>query len=399
MSLDEFMSAESGMSRSAGVCNTMGTASTMASLTEALGIALPNNAALPAVDSRRRVLAHLTGNRIVQLVKDDVTPSKIMTREAFENAILLHAAIGGSTNAVVHLLALAGRLGVPLTLDDFDEIAREAPLLVNLMPSGQFLMEDFCYAGGVPAVMKELGPLLRRDAVTVSGKTQGELAHGGKVWNRQVIGTVEAPVGPSSGVWVLKGNLCPQGAILKPSAATPALLVHRGRAVVFEDIEDYHTRIDHPDLEVDATSILVLKGCGPKGYPGMPEVGNMGLPPKLLAQGVTDMVRISDARMSGTAYGTVILHVAPEAAAGGPLALVRDGDEIAFDGPNRSLDLLVSEVELIQRRHEWEAARQPSPYTRGWYRLYIDTVQQADTGVDLDFLVGKSSADVTRESH
>src|SRR3954451_6720453 len=295
MSLEEFMSAESGMSRSAGVCNTMGTASTMASLTEALGISLPNNAALPAVDSRRKVLAHLSGNRIVQLVKDDVKPSDILTREAFENAILMHAAIGGSTNAVVHLLALAGRLGVPLTLEDFDEIAREAPLLVNLMPSGKYLMEDFCYAGGAPAVAKELGPLYRRDAVTVSGKTQGEIADAAKVWNREVIGSLEAPIGPSSGVWVLKGNLCPQGAILKPSAASPALLTHRGRAVVFEDIEDYHARIDHPDLEVDETSILVLKGCGPKGYPGMPEVGNMGLPPKLLQKGVRDMVRISDA--------------------------------------------------------------------------------------------------------
>jgi dihydroxy-acid dehydratase len=399
MSLDEFMSAESGMSRSAGSCNTMGTASTMASLTEALGISLPMNAALPAVDSRRKVLAHLSGNRIVQLVKDDIKPSDIMTRQAFENAILMHAAIGGSTNAVVHLLALAGRLGVPLTLKDFDEIARDAPLLVNLMPSGKYLMEDFCYAGGAPAVAKELGPLYRRAAVTVSGKTQGQIADAAKVWNGEVIGSLEAPIGPSSGVWVLKGNLCPQGAILKPSAATPALLTHRGRAVVFEDIEDYHARIDDPDLDVDATSILVLKGCGPKGYPGMPEVGNMGLPPKVLATGVTDMVRISDARMSGTAYGTVILHVAPEAEAGGPLALVRNGDEIAFDGPNRSLKLLVDEAELARRRAAWEAARKPSKYARGWYKLYIDTVLQANTGVDLDFLVGKSSADVSRESH
>ncbi|MFI4965674.1 MAG: IlvD/Edd family dehydratase [Caulobacterales bacterium] len=399
MSLEAFMSAESGMSRSAGVCNTMGTASTMANLTEALGISLPNNGALPAVDSRRKVLAHLSGNRIVQLVKDDVKPSDIMTRAAFENAILMHAAIGGSTNAVVHLLALAGRLGVPLTLQDFDEIAREAPLLVNLMPSGKYLMEDFCYAGGGPAVAKELGPLYRRDAMTVSGKTQGQIADAAKVWNREVIGSLEAPIGPSSGVWVLKGNLCPQGAILKPSAATPALLTHRGRAVVFEDIEDYHARIDDPELDVDETSILVLKGCGPKGYPGMPEVGNMGLPRKVLETGVTDMVRISDARMSGTAYGTVILHVAPESEAGGPLALVRNGDEIAFDGPNRSLELLVDDAELARRRTAWEAARQPSKYTRGWYRLYIDTVLQADTGVDLDFLVGKSSADVTRESH
>ena len=399
MSLDEFLAAESSMSRSAGVCNTMGTASTMASLTEALGIALPNNAALPAVDSRRKVLAHLTGNRIVQMVKDDVKPSDILTREAFENAILMHAAIGGSTNAVVHLLALAGRVGIPLDLHDFDEIAREAPLLVNLMPSGKYLMEDFCYAGGAPAVMAELGSLFHREAITVSGRTQGEIADDAKVWNRDVIATREAPFGPSSGVWVLKGNLCPQGAILKPSAATPSLLTHRGRAVVFEDIEDYHARIDDPALEVDETSILVLKGCGPKGYPGMPEVGNMALPAKLLEKGVRDMVRISDARMSGTAYGTVILHVSPEAEVGGPLALVRNGDEIVFDGPNRSLELLVDEPELARRRAAWEAARPPSRYHRGWYRLYIDTVLQADQGCDLDFLVGKSSADVTRESH
>jgi dihydroxy-acid dehydratase len=399
MTLESFLRAESGMSRSAGVCNTMGTASTMASLTEALGIALPNNAALPAVDSRRRVLAHLTGNRIVQLVKDDVKPSDILTRQAFENAIRMHAAIGGSTNAVVHLLALAGRVGVPLTLEDFDELAREVPLLVNLMPSGKYLMEDFCYAGGAPAVAKELGSLYRRDAVTVSGLKQGAIADAAEVWNRDVIGTLDKPVGPSSGVWVLRGNLCPDGAILKPSAASPNLLTHRGRAVVFEDIEDYHARIDDPDLDADETSILVLKGCGPKGYPGMPEVGNMALPRKVLQKGVTDMVRISDARMSGTAYGTVILHVAPEAEAGGPLALVQTGDEIDFDGPNRRLDLLVDDAELARRRAAWEAARKPSKYDRGWYRLYIDTVQQADKGVDLDFLVGKSTSDVTRESH
>ena len=399
MTLADFMSAEAGMSRSSGVCNTMGTASTMASLIEALGMSLPHNAALPSVDSRRKVLAHMTGVRMVELVKQDIRLSQIVTREAFENAILMHAAIGGSTNAVVHLLALAGRVGVKLDLHDFDEIARDAPLLVNLMPSGKYLMEDFCYAGGCPAVMAELGSLLRRDAVTVAGVTQGEIADGAKVWNREVIGTMEAPIGPSSGVWVLKGNLCPRGAILKPSAATPALLTHTGKAVVFDSIEDYHARIDDPALEVDETSILVLKGCGPKGYPGMPEVGNMGLPPKLLVRGVTDMVRISDARMSGTAYGTVILHVAPEAEMGGLLALVRDGDEIVFDGPGRSLELRVDAAELARRRTQWEAARQPAKYDRGWYKLYIDTVLQADQGVDLDFLVGKSSSDVTRESH
>ncbi len=399
MTMAEFLSAEAGMSRSNGVCNTMGTASTMASLVEGLGLCLPNNAALPGVDSRRKTLAHLTGMRIVQMVRDDIRPSTLLTRQAFENAILVHAAVGGSTNAVIHLLALAGRVGVPLNLHDFDELAREVPLLVNLMPSGEYLMEDFCYAGGVPAVLKELGGLLRREAMTAAGVTIGEIADQAECWNRQVIGTVEQPIGPSSGVWVLHGNLCPQGAILKPSAATPALLTHRGRAVVFEDIEDYKARIDDPALEVDADSILVLKGCGPKGYPGMPEVGNMALPRKLLEQGVRDMVRVSDARMSGTAYGTVILHVAPEAEAGGTLALVRSGDEIDFDGPARRLELLVDEAELQRRRAAWEAARQPSRFDRGWYRLYIDTVLQADTGCDLDFLVGKSSADVTRESH
>lgn len=399
MTMKDFLSAEAGMSRSHGTCNTMGTASTMASLSEALGVSLPHNAALPGVDSRRKALAHLTGNRIVQLVKDDVRLSQILTREAFENAILMHAAIGGSTNAVVHLLALAGRVGVELSLDDFDRLGREVPLLVDLMPSGRFLMEDFCYAGGAPAVMKALGGLARREAVTVSGQTQGEIADAAEVWNAEVIGSLDQPIGPSSGVWVLRGNLCPDGAIVKPSAATPALLTHRGRAVVFETIEDYKARIDDPDLDVDETSILVLKGCGPRGYPGMPEVGNMALPRKLLHQGVRDMVRISDARMSGTAYGTVVLHVAPEADAGGPLALVRTGDEIRLDGPNRSLDLMVDAAELETRRQAWEAERAPSPFTRGWYKLYIDTVLQADRGADLSFLVGKSSADVTRESH
>jgi dehydratase ilvD1 len=377
----------------------MGTASTVASLVEGLGLCLPQNAALPGVDSRRKALAHLTGRRIVQLVKDDVRMSQIVTREAFENAILVHAAIGGSTNGVIHLLALAGRLGVELTQDDFDRIGRDVPLLVDLMPSGRFLMEDFCYAGGVPAVLKALGRLLRRDAVTVAGLKQGEIADAAENYNPEVIGSMERPVAPASGVWVLRGNLCPDGAILKPSAASPDLLQHRGRAVVFEDIEDYKARIDDPDLDVDAGSILVLKGCGPKGYPGMPEVGNMALPRKLLAQGVRDMVRISDARMSGTAFGTVILHVSPEADAGGPLALVQNGDEIEFDGAGRRLELLVDDTELDRRRQAWSASRSPPAYTRGWYRLYIDTVMQADKGADLDFLVGGSSPDVTRESH
>jgi dihydroxy-acid dehydratase len=399
MSLEDFLSAESGMSRSHGVCMTMGTASTMSSLTEALGIALPGNGSLPGVDSRRKTMAHLTGRRIVQLVKDDIGIAKILTREAFENAILVHAAIGGSTNLVVHLLALAGRLGVPLSLEDFDRLGREVPLLVNLMPSGEYLMEDFCYAGGPQAVMRELGDLLRRTAPTVAGPTQGELVKDAPCWNRKVIATMAEPFEPSSGVWVLRGNLCPDGAIIKPSAATPELLTHRGKAVVFETIEDYHARIDDPALDVDASSVLVLKGCGPKGYPGMPEVGNMALPRKLLAKGVRDMVRVSDARMSGTAYGTVILHVAPESDAGGPLALVQNGDEIELNGEARTLHLKVDDAELAKRRAKWQANRPAPEYTRGWAKLYIDTVLQADRGCDLDFLVGASGADVTRESH
>jgi dihydroxy-acid dehydratase len=398
MTMADFLGAEAGMSRSNGTCNTMGTASTMASIVEALGLCLPNNAALPGVDSRRLTLAHLTGRRIVSMVRDDVKPSDILTREAFENAILTHAAIGGSTNVVIHLLALAGRLGVPLELKDFDELSRKVPLLVNLMPSGRYLMEDFCYAGGVPAVLKALGPLLRRRAPTVSGLTLGEIADRAHCFNEEVITSLEHPVELTSGVWVLNGNLCPRGAILKPGAASPSLLTHRGRAVAFESIEDYKARIDDPALPVDKTSILVLKGCGPKGYPGMPEVGNMGLPRKLLERGVRDMVRISDARMSGTAYRTVILHVSPEAEAGGPLALVRTGDEIVLDGPNRRLELMVEEAQLAERRRAWEAARTPSPYLRGWYRLYVDTVLQADRGCDLDFLVGRSGAEVTRDA-
>jgi len=399
MTQEEFFAAESGMSRSHGVCMTMGTASTISSLVEALGLCLPHNGTLPAVDARRFTLAHLTGRTIVKMVLEDRRLSTVLTRESFENAILAHAAVGGSTNAVIHLLALAGRLGIELNLEDFDRIGREVPLLVDLMPSGRFLMEDFAYAGGMPAVLRNIGPALRANAPTVAGIPIGEAVAEAPCFNEEVIRTPQSPVGPSSGVWVLRGNLCPDGAILKPSAASPELLTHRARAVVFENIEDYKARIDSDDLEVDPTSILVLKGCGPKGYPGMPEVGNMALPRKLLAQGVRDMVRISDARMSGTAFGTVILHVAPESEAGGPLALVRNGDEISFDGPNRRLDLLVDEAELARRRSEWEASPPESAYRRGWYKLYIDTVLQADKGADLDFLVGGSGADVTRESH
>ncbi len=396
MSMKDFLSAEAGMSRSAGTCMTMGTASTIASLIEAMGLCLPNNAALPAVDARRRTLAHLSGRRIVELVRQDVRPSHIATRAAFENAILAHAAIGGSTNAVVHLLALAGRLGVPLSLDDFDALGRQTPLLVNLMPSGVFLMEEFCYAGGMPAVLRALRPMLR-DTMTVSGHRLSEIAEAAECFDADVISTPDKPFGPSSGVWVLRGNLCPDGAIIKPSAASPALLQHEGRAIVFEDIEDYKARLDDAELPVDETSIMVLKGCGPIGYPGMPEVGNMALPAKLLARGVRDLVRISDARMSGTAYGTVILHVAPESEAGGPLALVHTGDVIRFDGPSRRLDVLVEERELAARRESWRPRQKR--YERGWAKLYQDSVQQADKGCDLDFLVGASGGDVDRESH
>ncbi len=399
MTLADFMSAESGMSRSHGVCMTMGTASTMASLVEALGLSLPENAALPAVDGRRATLAHMTGRRIVQLVRDDVKMSAIASREAFENAILTHAAIGGSTNAVLHLIALAGRLGVPLEQEDFDRLGRDIPLLVDLMPSGRFLMEDFCYAGGVPAVFKALGSHLRGDAITVSGLTQAQIADMARCDNSEVIRTMEDPVAPSSGLWVLRGNLSPGGAVMKPSAASPELLVHTGRAVVFESIEDYKARIDLPDLDVDETCVLVLKGCGPKGYPGMPEVGNMALPAKLLAKGVRDMVRISDARMSGTAFGTVILHVNPEADAGGPLALVQDGDLISLDGPQRTLTLQVSEAQLARRAADPALARPASPHVRGWAKLYVETVLQADRGCDQDFLVGSSGDAVSRESH
>jgi L-arabonate dehydrase len=397
MSLSDFQEAESCMSRSAGHCMTMGTASTMASMVEALGLALPHNAAIPAVDSRRYALAHMAGRRIVEMVGEDLRPSQILTRVAFQNAVRVLGAIGGSTNAIVHLLAIAGRVGVELTLDDFDQWGKDVPCLVNLMPSGKYLMEDFYYAGGVPAVIRELGDLIERSALTVNGKTIGENTADAPCWNKAVIKPFSEPLTEQGGIAVLRGNLCPSGAVLKPSAATPALMKQRGRAVVFEDIEDYHARIDDPNLDVDETCILVLKNCGPKGYPGMPEVGNLGLPPKVLQKGVTDMVRISDARMSGTAYGTVVLHVAPEAAAGGTLALVQNGDFIELDVPARRLQLDVSEDELARRRAAWQPPAQV--YDRGYYRLYIDHVLQADQGADFDFLVGKSSTEVTRESH
>lgn len=397
MTLGDFQEAEACMSRSAGHCMTMGTASTMASLVEALGLALPHNAAIPAVDSRRYALAHMAGRRIVEMVDEDLRPSQILTRAAFQNAVRVLGAIGGSTNAVVHLLAIAGRVGVELTLDDFDRWGRDVPCLVNLMPSGQYLMEDFYYAGGLPAVLRELGALIESDALTVNGKTIGENNADAPCWNRDVIRPLTEPLTSQGGIAVLRGNLSPNGAVIKPSAATPKLMQHRGRAVVFENIEDYHARIDDPNLDVDESCMLVLKNCGPRGYPGMPEVGNLGLPSKLLQQGITDMVRISDARMSGTAYGTVVLHVAPEAAAGGNLALVENGDFIELDVAARRLHLDVSEAKLALRRVAWLPPKQT--YDRGYYRLYIDHVLQADQGADFDFLVGKSSTEVTRESH
>jgi dehydratase ilvD1 len=399
MELADFFAAESGMSRSPGTCMTMGSASTMASTVEAMGLALPQNATIPAVDSRRRVLAHETGRRIVDLARKDIRLSHIATRRAFENAILVGAAIGGSTNTVIHLLALAGRLGVPLSLADFDRLSREVPFLVDLQPSGKYLMEDLHYAGGLPAVMKEIASQLSLDAPTVSGKTLGENIADAECFNRDVIHTRESPVGNAAGLWVLHGNLAPRGAVVKPSAASPSLYRHRGRAVVFETIEELRARIDDPALDVDESSVLVLKGCGPKGYPGMAEVGNMPLPRKLLAKGVRDMLRISDARMSGTAFGTVVLHISPEAEAGGPLAIVRNGDEILFDGPERKLELMVSADEIERRLAAWRAAKPASKYDRGYYKLYIDHVLQADRGADLDFLVGASGATVERESH
>ena len=396
MPMEEFVAAESCMHRSTGHCMTMGTASTMAGMVEALGLALPGNAAIPAVDARRYTLAQLSGRRIVEMVRENLAMARILTRAAFENAVRVNAAIGGSTNAVIHLLALAGRIGVDLSLEDWDRLGSDIPCLVNLQPSGKYLMEDFYYAGGLPAVMCELRDRLHGEALTVNGKTLGENIADAACYNRDVITRLDAPFKPAAGIAVLKGNLAPDGAVIKPSAATASLLRHRGRAVVFEDIEDFRGRIDDPGLDIDASCVMVLKNCGPKGYPGMAEVGNMPLPPKLLRQGVTDMVRISDARMSGTAYGTVILHVAPEAAVGGPLAFVKNGDMIELDVAARRLHLDVSEQELARRKAVWRA---PVPPPRGWYRLFHEHVQQANRGADLDFLVGASGTPPLRESH
>ena len=395
MTLKEFMAAETGMSRSSGVCMTMGTASTMASLVEGMGLSLPTNATLPAVDARRMTLAHLSGKRIVEMVEEGLCLSKILTKESFQNAITLNSAIGGSTNSVIHLLAIAGRSEIELNLEDFEK-AEDIPLLVNCMPSGKYLMEDFCYAGGIPAVMDQIKSFIK-PANTVLNKDITHYFNEAEILNEDVIRTIERPLKHSAGLKVLRGNLAPNGAIIKPAAASENLLCHEGEAYVFEDIEDLKKNIDRPDLSVTKDSILVLKGCGPKGYPGMPEVGNMPIPKVLVEQGVRDMIRISDARMSGTAFGTIVLHVAPEAHAGGPISIVKTGDRIQVDAKNGLLELLVSDAEINERL---KSKKQPKKsYTRGYAKLYVETVMQADKGADLDFLVGKDTRLPNRESH
>lgn len=399
MDADDFLEAEASMSRSAGGCNTMGTASSMASLAEALGMALSGNAAIPAVDSRRRTMAQISGRRIVEMVKDDLKPSDILTKPAFENAIRTNGAIGGSTNAVVHLLAIAGRVDVDITLEDWDRCGRDVATIVNLMPSGKYLMEEFFYAGGLPPVLRRLGESgqLNKDALTVSGHTIWDEVKDAVNHNDDVILSFEKALTKQGGIAVLKGNLAPNGAIIKPSAASPHLLKHKGRAVVFEDTDDYKSKINDDALDIDETCIMVLKNCGPKGYPGMAEVGNMGLPPKILKKGITDMMRISDARMSGTAYGTVILHTSPEAAAGGPLAVVRNGDMIDVDVEARSIHLDISEAELTDRLTKWTSTiEQP---TSGYAWLHQAHVGGADTGADLDFLKGCRGSPVGKDSH
>ncbi len=394
---EDILEAEIGVARSAGHCMTMGTASTMACMAEALGLTLPGAAVIPAVDSRKKVMAQLSGRRIVEMVKEDMKISKILTKEAFENSIVVNAAVGGSTNFIIHLLAIAGRIGIDLKLADFDTIGSKIPLLVNLKPSGKYLMEDFYYAGGLPVVLKELKNYLHNDAITVNGKTLGENNANAACHNQEVIATIGTPLQENTGIAVLKGNLCENGAVIKPSAATRELMKHRGPAVVFESIEDYHARIDDPGLVIDKDSVIVLKNVGPVGYPGMPEVGNVDLPEKLLRKGIKDMVRISDGRMSGTAAGTVILHVSPESAIGGTLALVKNGDMIELDVEQRKLQLLVSDEELKKRRAGWKP---PKPVAdRGYVKLYIDHVQQAHLGADLDILQGGSGSEVTRDLH
>ncbi|WP_143307230.1 IlvD/Edd family dehydratase [Chitinophaga vietnamensis] len=393
----ELQDAEAAMCRSQGHCAVMGTASSMACMVESLGLSLPGNAAIPAADARRKVLAQLSGRRIVEMVREDLKPSRILTREAFENAIKVNAAIGGSTNFVIHLLAIAGRVGVPLEIDDFDHLSQGIPLIANLQPSGKFFMEDLYYAGGLPAVMKEISGMLHPACITANGKTVAQNIATARCWNREVIATLAQPVNERAGIVVLHGNLCEAGSVMKPSAADPRLMQHKGRAVVFENIEDYKARIDDPALDVDENCILVLKNVGPKGYPGMPEVGNMGLPKKLLAKGVTDMVRISDGRMSGTGFGTVVLHVSPEAADNGALALVKNGDMIELDVAQRTLNLLVDEPELKERRRTMLSA--PVKPSRGYVKLFVEHVEQAHLGADFDFLKGSSGSEITRDSH
>lgn len=399
MTQEEFMEAEASMSRSSGTCNTMGTASTMASMVESLGMALSGNAAIPAVDSRRRVMAQLSGRRIVQMVKDDLKPSDIMTKEAFENAIRINGAIGGSTNAVVHLLAMAGRCGIDLTLDDWDRCGRDIPTIVNLMPSGEYLMEEFFYAGGLPVVIKMLAEAgkLHKDALTVSGETLWDEVKDVRNWNEDVIRPFDKALTQQGGIAVLRGNLAPKGCVLKPSAASAHLMKHRGRAVVFEDIDDYKAKINDEALDIDETCVMVMKNCGPRGYPGMAEVGNMGLPPKVLRKGITDMVRISDARMSGTAYGTVLLHTSPEAARGGPLAIVKNGDFIEIDVEARRVHLDISDEEMQRRLADWRPNVEPP--ASGYARLFHDHVEGADTGADFDFLKGCRGAAVGKDAH
>ncbi len=394
---EDLKEAEICSARSAGHCMTMGTASTMACMVEALGLTLPGAAAIPAVDSRKKVVAQLSGRRIVDMVKEDMKISKVLTRKAFENAIVLNSAVGGSTNLIIHLLAIAGRLGIELDLEDFDKVGSNIPLLVNLMPSGEFLMEDFFYAGGLPVVIKEMKDHLHKDTIAVNGKSIVENSEKAECYDPKVIASFKNPLKKAAGIAVLKGNLCENGAVIKPSAATEALMVHRGKAVVFETFEEYHDKIDDSDLDIDENSVIVLKGLGPVGYPGMPEAGNVDLPEKLLKKGVTDMVRISDGRMSGTAYGTVVLHISPESAIGGTLAFVQNGDIIELNVPERSLHLDVSDEELANRKAKWTP---PIPQAeRGYVKMYINHVQQADKGADLDFLVGNSGSEVGRDVH
>ena len=394
---EDLIEAESCMSRSAGHCMTMGTASTLAVMEEALGLTLPGAAAIPAVDSRKKVMAHLSGNRIVEMVRENIKMSDILTREAFENAIKINSAVGGSTNLVIHMIAIAGRIGVDISLGDFDRLGSDLPLLLNLMPSGKYLMEDFYYAGGLPVVIDRIRDYIHTGALTVNGKTIGENCISAVCYNDDVITSPDKPLKEKAGIVVLKGNLCVNGAVLKPSATSGKLLKHRGRAVVFKNIEDYHARIDDPDLDIDENCVMVLKGAGPVGYPGMPEVGNLELPEKLIKRGVTDMIRISDARMSGTAYGTVVLHVSPESSVGGTLALVKTGDTIELDVEKRSLSLLIPEEELSKRRKEWKP---PEPAAeRGYVSMFIKHVEQAEKGCDFDFLKGGSGSSVQRDLH